>query len=55
MAKFSTSGFQLRGLLTRVVINNTATNEMQIEKPYTELLCNAKFYKLKEVFLKGIL
>jgi hypothetical protein len=55
MAKFSTSGFHLPGLLTRAVINNTATKEMPIEKPYTEVLCNAEFYKLKERFLKAIL
>jgi hypothetical protein len=55
MAMFSTSGFQLRGLLTRVIINNTATKEMRIEKPYTEVLCNAEFDKFKKRFLKAIL
>jgi hypothetical protein len=50
MAKFSTSGFQIRGLLTRIVINNTATKEMRIERPFTEVLCNAEFDKLKKDF-----
>ena len=56
MAKFSTSGLQLRGrLLISIIITNTPIKEMRIEKPYAEVLCNEEFDKLKVQFVKAIL
>jgi hypothetical protein len=55
MAKYFTSDLQLRGLLMRVIINNTATKEMRIETPHTEVPCNEESGKLKVTFLKAIL